>query len=183
MCSLKFRVKSGGKIVDGKWVWEPVVWEKCSCGISHSNRSIPDSFWNQKWEKPKNGKSSAGVLLWKEYCGRKKFLLVQSYGNLYGIPKGKIEDGESFFDGALREFYEETGTNLEIDYNDFFEVRKCIGRDRTSIYIAKVPWNFNITSVPKSDVEISSFGFVDSNILGRYKINNFSKNILSKLQK
>ena len=38
-----------------------------------------------------------------------KILLVQSNGNLWGIPKGTIQKNESFADCAIREVYEETG--------------------------------------------------------------------------
>jgi hypothetical protein len=46
----------------------------------------------------------------------KKILLVQSNGNLWGIPKGTLKRGETPICCALREVYEETG--LVIDSND-----------------------------------------------------------------
>jgi len=41
-------------------------------------------------------------------------LLVQSRGNLWGLPKGTLKKNESIADGAIREIKEETG--LEISY-------------------------------------------------------------------
>ena len=176
---LKFnKVKASGTIVDGKWKWEPVVWERCRKGVYHSNRDIPHEFWNKYNKKKKDVKNSAGILIWKSSdIGEKKFFMVQSYGNFYGIPKGTVEDGETFFDGALREFYEETGTHLNINQKDCFEVRKHLGRDRTSIYIVKVPWYYDIKTFPLSDVEISSFGFIKKSDLKLYKLNSITKDI------
>ena len=38
--------------------------------------------------------------------------------NFWSIPKGKVEDNETFLEGALRETYEETNLNL-VDTNKF----------------------------------------------------------------
>ena len=38
-----------------------------------------------------------------------KILMVQSNGNLWGIPKGSLQQYESFLTCAIREVYEETG--------------------------------------------------------------------------
>ena len=49
----------------------------------------------------------------------KKVLLVQSRGQLWGAPKGSVQDDESPLECALREVKEETG--LEVDPNDFID--------------------------------------------------------------
>ena len=43
-----------------------------------------------------------------------KILLVQSNGNMWGIPKGTIKDNETSICCALREVHEETGLVLDI---------------------------------------------------------------------
>ena len=44
-----------------------------------------------------------------------KVLLVQSRGNLWGIPKGTFEEGETSLECAIREVKEETGLDIDKD--------------------------------------------------------------------
>ena len=70
--------------------------------------------------------TKAGVLLYDEKCT--SVLLVQSRGNLWGIPKGTLEENETFHDAAIREVMEETGINLTgIKMDTYFKVpgQKC----------------------------------------------------------
>lgn len=62
-------------------------------------------------DENKKGKRKSGILLYdeKERC----ILIVQSRGNLWGIPKGTLEDDENIVDGACREVLEETGINID----------------------------------------------------------------------
>lgn len=39
-------------------------------------------------------------------------LIIQSRGNLWGIPKGTLKEGESYDEAAIRETYEETGIKI-----------------------------------------------------------------------
>lgn len=55
--------------------------------------------------------SKSGVVMYDE--GRGEILLVQSRGNLWGMPKGTLEEGEHPRDGAIRETYEEVGILLK----------------------------------------------------------------------
>jgi predicted NUDIX family NTP pyrophosphohydrolase len=60
---------------------------------------------------------SAGLILWDIIDGIPSILLAKPGGpffwrkkeKCFGIPKGQINDGENIFDGAVREFEEETG--------------------------------------------------------------------------
>lgn len=175
---------SGELLQDGTWRWEPVTWTKCWCGLFHSNRQIPDRFWDRTWEKKQGPKLTAGIMLWKELPnGRRKFFMVQSYGNLFGFPKGSLEPGEEYFDAALREFYEETGTKLDIKKKETLETRKVIGDNRVSIFTIKVPNDFEIKTQPKADVEISAYGFIDEYSLRYYKINRVTRDTLEILNK
>ena len=175
---------SGRMLPDNTWVWEPVTWTKCWCGLFHSNRHIPDKFWDRTWEKKKGPKLSAGIMLWKESSnGRRKFFMVQSYGNLFGFPKGSLDPKEEYFDGALREFYEETGTNIKIDKKKCLEIRKVIGDNRVSIFVIKVPKDFEIKTQPKADVEISAYGFIDEYSLRYYKTNRVTRDTIEIINK
>ena len=63
---------------------------------------------------------SAGILLFREHAGIVEVLLVKPGGPFWRnkhegawmIPKGAIEPGETSLEAALREFEEETGTQL-----------------------------------------------------------------------
>lgn len=179
---MKFEKLASGDFDGNCWKWDPVIWKRCPRGIYYSNRYIPDKFWDKKWESKNTSKNSAGILIWKSNnMGEKSFLLIQSYSNFYGIPKGKINIVETFFDGAMREFYEETGTKLDISVNDCFEIRKIIGNKRTSIYTLQVDNDYEITTKPISDIEISSFGFIKESDLKYFKLNKLTKDIISNI--
>ena len=67
---------------------------------------------------------SAGVLLYREKPHLKEpeiFLVRANTPNyrqeLWGVPKGRTEDGEQLFDTAIREFREETGCVAPVDLN------------------------------------------------------------------
>ena len=170
----------------GEFVWEPVTWTKCWCGMSHSNRITPDSFWDREWENPKI-KRTAGVLLWKrnQNNGRIYYFLVQSYGCLYGIPKGAIENNETTKESAIREFLEETGTDISeiFEVNKAVETRNSIGTKSVfSIFTIQVPWLFGIKTYPACDNEITSLGFVEKTKLKRFQLNRITKYIIERLK-
>lgn len=77
--------------------------------------SVTDSNWIPK---------RAGTLLIDEK--KKKILLVQTYGALWGPPKGTMEDGESYMNCAFRETREETG--LPISFHEMRLVQKLFDR-------------------------------------------------------
>ncbi len=62
----------------------------------------------------KNRSKKAGIFMCtKEECIEdKKILLVQSRGNLWGLPKGTFEKDEDSISCAIRELEEETGIKL-----------------------------------------------------------------------
>ena len=182
---LKYRKPASGKMgEDGEWKWENVTWVDCWCGMKHSNRVIPDKFWDRVWARSTKPKRTGGILLWRlNGYGEKMFFLVQSYGNLYGVPKGCIEDGETYFEGACREFHEETGTKIDFLQKNCHEVRRVIGDSQMSVFIMRVDDSFTIDTLPKTDVEISSFGFINSKNLKNVKLNRVTKDALSIIER
>ena len=177
-------IASGRKNRDGTWVWEKASWSECWCGMHHSNRMIPRRFWIRSWDSPKS-KNVAGVLLYKEnLSGKRQYFLIQCYNNLFGFPKGGMEKNDgSYFQAALREFYEETGTMLPMEEKQFLEIRKTFGENRVSIFMAKVNPAFQILTRPISDVEINSFGFVDEDNLGNFRLTKMTTGILDYIKK
>lgn len=59
---------------------------------------------------------AAGGILWKRIAGEYKIALVyrERYGGKWSLPKGKLEDDESWQEAALREVEEETGSKAKI---------------------------------------------------------------------
>lgn len=72
-------------------------------------------------------KRKAGVFIYDPKSD--KVLIVQSNGNLWGLPKGTVKYGESERLCAVREVKEETG--LDISFNDFTQAVKLYN---TAIY-------------------------------------------------
>jgi len=68
-------------------------------------------------------KGKCHVLLGHVYNGKEPTIFDRSWG----IPKGKVENGESLLDAALREFYEETGLVLNKNYYIF-------GQENRNVY-------------------------------------------------
>lgn len=52
----------------------------------------------------------SGIFIYDK--NRDSLLLVQSKGNLWGLPKGTLQDNENFKDCAIREVKEETGLTV-----------------------------------------------------------------------
>lgn len=57
---------------------------------------------------------SAGIIPFRIQDDQIEYLLIQHKGGHWDVPKGKIEDGETPRDAALRELQEETGLTAEI---------------------------------------------------------------------
>lgn len=160
---------------------EKVHWNLCHCGLYHSNRHIPKSYWDyykkNKQIKNKNGK--VGIILRK----KDKIFIVQTYNNKYGFPKGSKNEGECKLEGAFREFFEETGFDLK-NYvkNNNIPIKRTKFYDKHIYYIINIDENFEITTKPRDDIEITAYGFFHikdieklnySSILMEYKIKHF----------
>lgn len=170
---------SGGTLIKGVWHWDPVEWSKDKRGFWRSNRVIPDEYWNQSWDKSK--KNTAGVILIRGSGNEREFLIIQSYGNYYGWPKGKVESKETMKDAAEREFREEIGTVISLDGS--IELRQSFGTRILSMFILEVDSSFKITSMPRSDHEITSWGWCKENDLWSFKMNRMSRDFLGMYYK
>ncbi len=85
-------------------------------------------------------------------------LLVQSRGNLWGVPKGGCEPGESYQQSAARELMEETGLTFDID-----NVHKTTSIQNTGVY-------FLMTTVRREVVVQTTTHDNDANGIGWVKI-------------
>jgi len=106
------------------WTTVPSVWKadvdnklvyircnrKCNCIIKKLRKYEKDFFTCDFSPRKK-----AGVIMTTKKFG--KFLIVQSRGRLWGVPKGGMETGETPKECAFREFTEETG--IKEDLNKF----------------------------------------------------------------
>jgi predicted NUDIX family NTP pyrophosphohydrolase len=81
-------------------------------------------------------KKSAGILLYKRIRNQLFVLLVHPGGPFWknkdkghwSIPKGEFNGKERAFDAAIREFEEETGTQLEGSFTEFSPVKLKSGK-------------------------------------------------------
>lgn len=169
--------------VNNEFNWEPVTWRKDPrTGLFHSNRKYPKRFWRCRWDK--KPKDIAGVILLKKSkkdpSGYEIFI-VQCYNDKWGFPKGKLNGNESFLEGAQREFYEESGTRL--DLSDSLGTIKIVdNRHKRNIvfYLHIVKDDFRINSTPLADVEITAFGWLGFSRLEHFKLSNLAKKFLYK---
>lgn len=92
--------------------------------------SLPEKVRTDDKEKD-NRKLGGGVIMNGNFT---KILLVRNAtSKKWGIPKGGIEEGESDFDGSLREIREETGINIETAGN--IRMAPCITHRGVKIFL------------------------------------------------
>lgn len=80
------------------------------------NSPKPDPFFgNQPTSDKEEQQHSAGGVVYKKEGGRYKICLVAKRGGkVWALPKGRLNDGETPRETALREILEETGHRVEI---------------------------------------------------------------------
>lgn len=97
---------------------------KCTLGCC--TLDIGDYISSNLITRPRRNKKAGGLIYDKDEMS---ILLIQSHGNLWGAPKGTLEDNESTEDGAIREIFEETGLKINTA-----ELGDSITIDDTSTY-------------------------------------------------
>lgn len=104
------------------------------------------------------GNNKSGILLYDENTNN--ILLIQSKGNLWGIPKGTMEKNETYIDCAIREVLEETGLNLK-----GFSLENNVVID-TSVYylVYHEKCDVDVQTVNK-DNDVNSIGWVNLDCL------------------
>jgi len=75
----------------------------------------------------------AGIILVNE---QNSVLALITHTGLYDLPKGKANDGESVFETAQRECFEECG--IRVDPTDLL-YPTYLNRNGTNIFLAKIP--------------------------------------------
>lgn len=101
--------------------------KKC-CKIHISKYSKPNYKYIYKKENKK-----AGVFIYDP--DKKKILIVQSRGNLWGAPKGSLNTGETEKQCAIRELKEETGILLDRKLLE----RYIVIRNKATYYYIELP--------------------------------------------
>ena len=106
-----------------RWTTVPSVWKdyppdnnlvyvkcnrNCNCILKKIKHCEDDAHVQYKYSPRKK----AGVVMTDKEFG--KFLIVQSRGRLWGVPKGGMEAGETPKECAFREFREETGVVADL---------------------------------------------------------------------
>lgn len=113
----------------------------CTIKVSPYNSTITTNKHNTTYN------TKAGVFIYDPKTD--KILLVQSRGNLWGLPKGTIKPNESQLQCAIREVKEETG--LDILSNDFKKYTLIHG-NATYFYMEMEECVVNIQNhIPKND--------------------------------
>lgn len=103
--------------------------------VSNTDSQILFMMTKDRFEEILNYKGlqqekSCGAVIFRNKDEHTEFLLIQSKDNSYwGFPKGHVEEMESEIDTAIREVYEETGLNIEIDDGFSLETEYFISID------------------------------------------------------
>ena len=91
---------------------------------------------------------SAGIIIWKRESGTIKFFLCSPGGPLWinreiwNFPKGMMNDGESPFECAVREFHEETGVYPgSLNSNDYLYHGLIKQRSDKFVHVYSKEWS------------------------------------------
>lgn len=93
-------------------------------------------------------KQSAGILLYRTVEAQLEVFLTHPGGPIYGhkdvwsIPKGEVDEGETLQQAAIREFYEETGATVALD--DCLDLGAFAQNTSKMNYIFAIERDFNV---------------------------------------
>jgi 8-oxo-dGTP pyrophosphatase MutT (NUDIX family) len=131
------------------------------CSLYVSNRNI---FKHNRFKKKTK---KAGMFIVDR--NTRRVLLIQSRGKLWGFPKGSLNIGESYKDGAIREVYEETG--LVIDNSEFGDIAYKPVAKTMYFFIYKDECPVSIDYGPR-DNDATGIGWIHLECLERLFISN-----------
>ena len=93
---------------------------------------------------------------------KKKILLVQSRGNLWGAPKGSKELNETIKECAIREVFEETGLVIE---NHMIDDNKKLIYNNAHYYYLNMPQKDVKLNNDYEDNDVSGIGWINTECL------------------
>ena len=128
----------------------------------------------------KGSRSKAGAVISDE---KGNVILVQSRGNLWGFPKGSLEEGESPITGAIREVSEETGIKLSP-----CQLGEKIRVNRSTYFLVKIKRkSLSVQKFPDNDVNaitwINPMCLEELVNMGKICLNSHAKKICKKTPK
>jgi 8-oxo-dGTP pyrophosphatase MutT (NUDIX family) len=135
------------------------------CKWTFNNKKLSNNRPVVSYAKRQGPRIRAGVCM---YCPKEdKLLIVQTYNEFIGLPKGGNEAGETIQQTALRELYEESGVRLEsVD-----ESKRVVMHRSCTYYIVEVESTDSIYPVEIHefpDNDVSGAGWVHLNCI--YKL-------------
>ena len=106
-----------------------------------------------------------------------RFLVVQSYNNKWGFPKGRLEQGETRKECAIRELYEETGIQIPPE-----SIKQTLPLHKNSTYYLVQQYiEFDLSKIADT-TEITAIGWVCVDCLRHMDTNCHVKKILELFQ-
>lgn len=130
--------------------------------------------------KFKKNRSKAGVVVTDK--SENFIILVQSRGNLWGFPKGSIEENEETIDAAVREVFEETGILLsKSKLNTVHHINRNVTYFQTQIDKVQVRVQETLGN------DVNSIGWVNINCLqvlldqNKIRLNSHAKCLCKKI--
>ena len=130
--------------------------------------------------RTKFNRKKAGVCLYDSKTNR--ILLVQSRGNLWGIPKGTLEEGETPCECAIRETKEESGISVTV--HDFQRATKI--RNIAFYFYVERPQTAVEVQDSFKDNDANGIGWIDLKCLrqciinGNIRLNKHSRIVIAR---
>lgn len=127
----------------------------CTIVWDEPNMDVFEMYSRRGWEHPQPVFRSGVLLVDTSASSRNpRILLVQSYGNLWGVPKGRRSVDESNVSCAVRELHEETGISIPTQY---CTVNNSIRIDRSVYFVVQHP---HVSVRINSDNDVNSAGWI-----------------------